>query len=274
MKLINEKQNVKGVSMQRFLQWYHKSTRNKVIIFSIIFTLALGYSFLHRPLGLIMWYHLNFIEEKEQVETTRIHIDNKEKFLDLYRQYDITHNFRKSQKELFKYIDDFEIDLLASSFMGLSEWYLQSFLSKSRIYVEYFNIYIGYQEYHENTYTPENTNMFMEFLDKNQKISFFIDRLALKDEDFERYMFQQNAILIMFIFPYIYFLSGEQVCALPNKEKISNVLMQFFDVYQKLQGENKTYKIGKERQGDTFDKNLQGLLNLHNLIKDKLNECQ
>ena len=61
---------------------------------------------------------------------------------------------------------------------------------------------------------------------------------------------------------------------LPDKEKISNVLMQFFDLYQKLQGENKTYKIGKERQGDTFDKNLKGLLNLHNIIKDKLNECQ
>lgn len=242
--------------MQKLLQWYHKSTRNKVIIFSIIFTLALSYSFLHRPLGLIMWYHLNFIEEKEQVEMTRIHMDNKEKFLDLYRQYDITHNFRKSQKELFKYIDDFEIDLLASSFMGLSEWYLQSFLSKSRIYVEYFNIYIGYQEYHENTYTPENTNMFMEFLDKNQKISFFIDRLALKDEDFERYMFQQNAILIMFIFPYIYFLSGEQVCALPNKESILKNLTNFY--------ESTNIKENEKKNFDT----------MQNLIKDKLNECQ
>lgn len=37
--------------MGKLLQWYHKSTRNKVIIFSIIFTFALGYSFLHRPLG-------------------------------------------------------------------------------------------------------------------------------------------------------------------------------------------------------------------------------
>ena len=260
--------------MQKFLQWYHKSTRNKVILFSIIFTIALGYSFLHRPLGLIMWYHLNFIEEKEQVEMTRIHMDNKEKFLDLYRQYDITHNFRKSQKELFKYIDDFEIDLLASSFMGLSEWYLQSFLSKSRIYVEYFNIYIGYQEYHENTYMPENINMFMEFLDKNQKISFFIDRLALKDEEFERYMFQHRFIQLQFMFGIIYFFTQEQVCALPNKEKISNALMQFYDAYQKLQGENKTYKTAKERQGDALDENLQGLLNLHNIIKDKLNECQ
>lgn len=211
--------------MQRFLQWYHKSTRNKIILFSVIFILALGYSFLHRPLGLIMWYHLNFIEEKEQVETTRIYMDNKEKFLDLYRQYDIAHNFRKTQKEFFRYIDDFEIDLLASSFVGLSEWYLQSFLSKSRIYVEYFNIYIGYQEYYESTYVPENINMFMEFLDKNQKISFFINKLALKNEEFERYIVQQSMIQLLFVFPAIYFLSQEQVCALPDKEKISNVLM-------------------------------------------------
>lgn len=172
-----------------------------------------------------MWYHLNFIEEKEQVETTRIYMDNKEKFLDLYRQYDIAHNFRKTQKEFFRYIDDFEIDLLASSFVGLSEWYLQSFLSKSRIYVEYFNIYIGYQEYYESTYVPENINMFMEFLDKNQKISFFINKLALKNEEFERYIVQQSMIQLLFVFPAIYFLSQEQVCALPDKEKISNVLM-------------------------------------------------
>ncbi len=98
--------------------------------------------------------------------------------------------------------------------------------------------------------------------------------MALKNEEFERYIVQQSMIQLLFVFPAIYFLSQEQVCALPDKEKISNVLMQFFDLYQKLQGENKTYKIGKERQGDTFDKNLKGLLNLHNIIKDKLNECQ
>ncbi len=242
--------------MKKFLQWYHKNIRNKVIIFSIIFTLALGYSFLHRPLGLIMWYHLNFIGEKEQVETTRIHMNNKEKFLDLYRQYDIAHNFRKEQKELFRYIDDFEIDLLASSFMGLSEWYLQSFLSKSRIYVEYFNIYIGYQEYHENTYTPENINMFMEFLNKNQKISFFINRLALKDEEFERYMFQQNAILMISIFPYIYLLSEEQVCALPDKESILKNLTNFYESANIEENEKKNF--------DT----------LQNRTKNKLNQRQ
>ena len=93
--------------MQKFLQWYNKSTRNKIILFSVIFILALGYSFLHRPLGLIMWYHLNFIEEKEQVETTRIYMDNKEKFLEYYKQYDITNKLSKRQKKFFRYIDNF-----------------------------------------------------------------------------------------------------------------------------------------------------------------------
>lgn len=67
--------------------------------------------------------------------------------------------------------------------------------------------------------------MFMEFLDKNQKISFFINKLALKNEEFERYIVQQSMIQLLFVFPAIYFLSQEQVCALPDKEKISNVLM-------------------------------------------------
>lgn len=41
--------------MQKFLSWYKKSTKNKIIIFSVIFIISLAYSFLHRPLGLIMW---------------------------------------------------------------------------------------------------------------------------------------------------------------------------------------------------------------------------
>lgn len=242
--------------MKSFLQWYHKSTRNKVILFSIIFILALGYSFLHRPLGLIMWYQFSFAEENKQIKLAISYVSDEKEFLESYKQYDIADKFHKSQKELFRYIDDFEIDLLASSFMGLSEWYLQSFLSKSRIYVEYFNIYIGYQEYHKNTYMPENINMFMEFLDKNQKISFFINRLALKDKEFERYMFQQNAILIMFIFPYIYFLSEEQVCALPDKESILKNLTNFY--------ESTNIKENEKKNFDT----------MQNLIKEKLNECQ
>ncbi len=84
MKLINEKQNVKGVSMQRFLQWYNKSTRNKIILFSVIFILALGYSFLHRPLGLIMWYQWSYPKEFEQMEANLRQVSSDEdKFLEL-----------------------------------------------------------------------------------------------------------------------------------------------------------------------------------------------
>lgn len=260
--------------MQKILQWYKKSIKNKIIVFSVIFILAFGYSFLHRPLGLIMWHHFSFAEEYKQIKTAISYVDNEKKFLETYKQYNITNKFHKSQKEIFKYIDDFEIDLLVSSFMGLSEWYLQVFLSKSKTYSGYFNIYMAYQEYHKNAYIKENINMLMEFLDKNQKISFFIDRLAFKDEEFENYMFQQSFIQLQFLLPIIYFFTQEQVCALPDKEKISNVLIQFYDAYQKLQGDNKTYKIAKDRQGDVFEKNLQGLFNLHNMIKEKLNECQ
>lgn len=83
-------------------------------------------------------------------------------------------SFLKDKKSFLDILIIFEIDLLASSFVGLSEWYLQAFLSKSRIYVEYFNIYIGYQEYYESTYAPENINMFMEFWIKIKKYLFLL----------------------------------------------------------------------------------------------------
>lgn len=42
------------------------------------------------------------------------YVSDEKEFLESYKQYDITDKLHKSQKELFRYIDDFEIDLLAS----------------------------------------------------------------------------------------------------------------------------------------------------------------
>ena len=260
--------------MQRFLKWYKQSRKNKVIVFSIIFIVALLYSFLHRPLGLIAWNAFDFAGESQQIKAIVPYIDNEKRFLESYTQHNIADRFHKSQKEIFRYIDDFEIDLLASSFVGLAEWYIQSFLSKSNIYVDYFNLHIVRQAYHKNAYTQENINMFIEFLDKNQKVSFFIDNLALKDDEFESYVAQHSLIQLMLTVHIVYFFTQEQICALPDRGKISNVLMRFYDAYQKMKSANKTYKMAKDRQGDTFDSNMQMLLNLHNTIKDKLNECE
>ncbi|OBV29739.1 hypothetical protein BKN38_01245 [Helicobacter sp. CLO-3] len=199
---------------------------------------------------------------------------NEEKFLESYKQYNITDKFYKNQKELFRYIDDFEIDLLASSFVGLSEWYLQSFLSKSKNYIFYFGLYITYQKYYDNTYTPENTAMFMEFLNKNEKISFFIDKLELNDEEFARYAIQQNILKIVFIFPYISFLSQEQVCALPDREKILENLEQSNAVLQKeLKNGNMIYEEMKQKS-EGLESNIQGIFDMYNKTKDKLNECK
>lgn len=51
--------------MQRFLKWFQQSRKNKAIVFSIIFIMALLYSFLHRPLGLIAWNEFDFAGESQ-----------------------------------------------------------------------------------------------------------------------------------------------------------------------------------------------------------------
>lgn len=263
MKLINEKQNVKGVSMQRFLQWYNKSTRNKIILFSVIFILALGYSFLHRPLGLIMWYHLNFIEEKEQVEMTRIHMDNKEKFLDLYRQYDIAHNFRKTQKEFFRYIDDFEIDLLASSFVGLSEWYLLAFVSKANIYASDLEWKTAYFIFKPYRLTKEQVQSYYDFLKAYNKVLFFVNRLDKNSH---------NANLItaklygnFFVFKFIgHFLPlTEEKCFM--KDDILDIMQKSYIGLQQISNIKNYY----------VEKALDIAQNIYDdAAKDKLNECQ
>ncbi|WP_334085301.1 hypothetical protein [Helicobacter typhlonius] len=117
--------------MQRFLQWYHKSTRNKIILFSVIFILALGYLFLHRPLGLIMWYHLNFIEEKEQV----VSYEKCGSFKHHYTKYAITANVYIINQDTFKHLVP-QTNLYFFSYQELDSKPLSSLCKKALKFVD------------------------------------------------------------------------------------------------------------------------------------------
>ena len=166
--------------MQKFLQWYNKSTRNKIILFSVIFILALGYSFLHRPLGLIMWYQWSYSKEFEQMEANLYQVNSDEdKFLELYHNFyekqNIDKRSKEIEKELLHYIDNLEIDLLASSFVGLSEWYLLAFVSKANIYASDLEWKTAYFIFKPYRLTKEQVQSYYDFLKAYNKVLFFCE---------------------------------------------------------------------------------------------------
>ncbi len=138
--------------MKTFYLWFAKSAKNKIIIFSIIFLLSFCYVFLHRPLGLIAWYHTQSDSEISQIKEVQSVIYDESKFLEIYKQHDIANRLFATQKEFYKYIDDFEIDLLTSSFLGLADSYLDAFFRKDRVYVFSYGLYIT-RQYSDKTPT-------------------------------------------------------------------------------------------------------------------------
>ncbi|MGX3045808.1 hypothetical protein [Helicobacter sp. T3_23-1056] len=266
--------------MKTFYLWFAKNAKNKIIVFSIIFLFAFCYVFLHRPLGLIAWYYIQSDSEIVQIIEVQDIVYDESKFLELYNQYDITNRLFITQKELYKYIDDFEIDLLASSFLGLSDLYLDAFFRKNRVYVFSYGFLLAKQYSDKSIYTIENTNALLDFIDKNQKISFFVDRLAKQDDEFERYAVLQATLEIMFIFFYTHFLSQEQICALPSREKILGSLAQFDSTLQKMKDGNKTYEMARNKYATTnknrnnLDTYTQKMYDTHIEVKERLNVCK
>ena len=167
-----------------FFEWFKKNTKNKIIAFSVIFIFALGYSFLHRPLGLIMWYQWSYLKEYEQMETKLYQVQsNKKEFLKLYHNFyekeNIDKKSKKIEQELLKYIDDFEIDLLTSSFIGLSDLYLESFVAKLNIYVNDLEWKMAYSIFEHYRLTKEQSQSYYNFLKNYNKFLFFINRLDI-----------------------------------------------------------------------------------------------
>ena len=278
MKLINEKQNVKGVSMQRFLQWYHKSTRNKVILFSIIFILALGYSFLHRPLGLIMWYQWSYPKEFKQMETDLYEVwKNEEEFFELYHNFyekeKIDEKNKKIGKELLDYIDNLEIDLLATTFFGLEDLYLLAFVSQVQIYVNDLDWKLACARFKSYRLSKEQFQSYYDFFKSYNKFLFFVNGL---DNDIHRanlitakwyanfYVLKSIGIALPFLIDSI-----EEQCSM--KDDILDILQK---CYSELQEINNVVTKANKGKIDYLETRLGFAQRSYDEVKEQLNECK
>lgn len=262
--------------MKKFLSWYKQSTKHKIIFFSIIFIISLAYSFLHRPLGLIMW---DWSQRKatEQalnaiiLAATNISIDDNEKrFLKLYADNNISQEKDLIAKDVLHYIDNLEIDLLASSIVGLDELYLQAFLQKAKVYtLEYVLVDIFDKIYHNTPYTQEEITFYQKFLKALDKPFYFITRLAHRDSEYERYAIQ----LALMQISYIYFIDNftqEQICSL-DKTLFLKKIQESEHIVNTIS--SSLWKEAQEKYAN-ITRTKDAIKVMANKARGKLNECK
>lgn len=256
--------------MQRFLKWYKQSRKNKVIVFSIIFIVALLYSFLHRPLGLIAWNAFQYKTTKASLNAiiyaaNNISVDdNEERFLNLYSHHNIPQEKALISQDIWRYIDELEIDFLTATFLGLEELYLQSFLNKAKIYMlDYMLIDAFDKIYHNSSYTKREVMLYQEFLNVFEKVFFFIAKLAKSNDIYQRYVFQVAGLNAGYIWLMSNF-SKEQICSLDKAFFLRKIqeTQQIFD------------EINFNTWKDINPKDIDTAKGAMQTLKDKLNECE
>ncbi len=264
--------------MGKLLQWYNKSTRNKIIIFSIIFILALGYSFLHRPLGLIMWYQWSYEKEFEQMETNLRQVSSdEEKFLELYHNFyekeNIDEKNKKIGKELLHYIDKLEIDLLATTFFGLEDLYLLAFVSKVMIYSNDLEWKLAYAIFKSYRLSKEQFQSYYDFFKSYNKFLFFVNGL---DNDIHRASlisakWYANLFVLKFIGIALALTDlAEEQCSM--KDDILGIMQKSYNEMQQIN--NVVTEANKNKKVDFFEKVLGIAQHSYNDAKEKLNECK
>ena len=257
--------------MQRFLKWYKQSRKNKVIVFSIIFIVALLYSFLHRPLGLmIFWISTHYgdsYNEMQRLDKIHSNIINKDIFIQLSDEYNLSTKVAKHRKEFLNYTDKFTTDILVANSLGLEEWYYQPLLIKAKIYALEEGYYALYKAHKGTPITQDDIQSILYFFKSFDTLIFFFNEISLQDAAYKRYMLQANMIQFMFIMPQISLLADLEntLCLVIDTKARNELLQRMSDINDSLSqyfGELEIY----------FDKNTA--IDTINKAKDKLNECE
>jgi len=258
IKEYNPKRRFKELPL---IRWYYKSTRNKIIALTIIFIIATSYALIYRPLGLIMWYKFNSQKELKLIRDDLNKVfNNREKFLELYQNFyekqNIEERGEKIRKELLHYIDKLEIDLLATTFFGLDDLYLQAFAHKIELYegiLEWPFIYF-ISNYSKNSYLLTNvqTNNYLLFIKSFDKVLFFVNRL---DNDSAKLKIN---IYVLRIVEILSEMGNKEIC------KDKDNLLKLID------RANTTLQTYKEKLSEVCD----FMQYITNKTKENLNECK
>lgn len=265
--------NLKNFKELPLIRWYYKSTRNKIITLTLIFTITTSYALLHRPLGLaIFWvYDTLWSKQEQNLRELQLNISDKETFLHLVSQYDLIDKIESREKEIRNYIKHFEFDLLIVNALGIEDWYYQPLLTKMRYYALENEFYKAYIFYNNLPYTQEEVNKDLDFLKVCDNVFYFFDKISKDYKEYENYMFQAKLVEFMLIyapisFAEIYFTEKLETCNF-----FGGSIKQ--DFLQRINLSIQSLNILKEKDMIIAEQT-QGLIDNLNSIKEELNECK
>ena len=256
-----------------FFKWYCKNTRNKIRACFIFFLLSLGYSLLHRPVGLIIWDDFRYKKEQTTIlEIKSVMSADEEKFLQLYYDNNIVNQRIEIQKEILNYIDNLGSDLIFSTIFGMDEAYLQALLNKTRLFIlDYVGFDYAYKVYKNIPYTSQDLQSFNEFLNAFDKVISLTTKLSNEYSEYEKYVGQATMFQAFYInhFTNLAILTQEQICSLD----ITSLL-------EKLARAKQAYDtiVGPKFQNDLemqteIQKATHNIQNRIDVLKEQLNVC-
>lgn len=255
--------------MKTFYLWFAKSTKNKIIAFGIIFLLSFCYVFLHRPLGLVIFSidQQSYSHNAYNLDEIRNNISNKDMFLSLVNEYNLSDKEKFHKKELLNYIDNLNTDLFIVNAFGLNEWYYQGLLMKARIYANEKGMYVAYKAHKEIVITKNDLISMLDFLNIFNNIVSFFNNLNSKDSSYNRYMIQSNITQFLLIQPEIYFLAfrDNKLCLVVDSQ-IKNALLERLSSIKKVLLQ--PYNELDMKRLDTF------IIKPINELKEQLNDCR
>lgn len=192
---------------------------------------------------------------------------DEDKFLELYHNFyekqNIDKRSKEIEKELLHYIDNLEIDLLASSFVGLSEWYLLAFVSKANIYASDLEWKTAYFIFKPYRLTKEQVQSYYDFLKAYNKVLFFVNRLDKNSHNANLITAKLYGNFFMFKFIGHFLPLTEEKCFM--KDDILDIMQKSYIGLQQISNIKNYY----------VEKALDIAQNIYDdAAKDKLNECQ
>lgn len=200
-------------------------------IFLIIF-LSLAYTFLQRPLGLIVWDRY-YYEKENQIRKgiLKLSTNNEEEFKKVFSEQNLNQELKINQKELLNCMHYFKKDFKLMQILGLDNAYLQALRDKASLFGRQSENNLYYFYIASNSTDLEEMNNFISIIDK---YTAFINEInALPDTNIYTSMkIAFNADYFLFNFtPFISSVDKNFICSIPQKEQL---LENMINSYKKM----------------------------------------
>lgn len=245
---------------------FYRLKKFYILVFVLIILISLGYIFLHRSLGLILWDRLYYEEERDNAKRyNSVSWANEEYFKTFYLKENIAQTSKELKTSVLEYMDNFSLDFVIMSIFNLDGPYLKALTHKVLIYETFFGLDIVYFSFTNglNSKTIDDNLNFLKFYDD---LLYKINHLKTELYTPQKITANGNYVIMnYFLFEVI---SKEQLCSIKNKEQMLNNINNAKDKVYDFNNIRLNMKL------KTFNIEILNLKQFSENIKEKISACK